>query len=232
MTTTPTSAPGTTTAKQRTNTLSPPTSPPRSGSTTTPTQRSRHSTPTRSHFTRRHNSSSQHGGDNNNTRLTMPSLSSHQNTPSSNNSSSSSTFHPKLIISQIIALQCFYYAILGFIFQINHVIFATSITMDRIFTSKYLDVWSATGWIDNSAVLTSSVAGAFLLAIIVEKSKKCLDFSVTLFFLHILISAMYGGLPKTWDWWIVHLMGMMIMILLGEYLCSRVEMMDIPLLVL
>jgi hypothetical protein len=40
----------------------------------------------------------------------------------------------------------------------------------------------------------------------------------------------YGGIPSTWDWWIVHVLGVIIMILLGEFFCSRRELSDIPLL--
>mmetsp|Transcript_30654 Transcript_30654/g.48040 ORF Transcript_30654/g.48040 Transcript_30654/m.48040 type:complete len:123 (-) Transcript_30654:107-475(-) len=71
---------------------------------------------------------------------------------------------------------------------------------------------------------------AVLLAIIVEKSKKCLDFSVTLFIIHIVTCSIYGGFPSTWDWWIIHTMGMIAMVVLGEYLCSKKELSDIPLL--
>jgi hypothetical protein len=69
-----------------------------------------------------------------------------------------------------------------------------------------------------------------MLAIIVEKSKKCLDFSVTLFIIHIILCSIYGGFPSTWDWWIIHIMGMIVMVVLGEYLCSKKELSDIPLL--
>ena len=68
-------------------------------------------------------------------------------------------FNPRLILSQIISLQSFHYVVLGVIFQINHVLFATNITMDRIFTANFLDIWSAMGWIDNAAVLMSSFIG-------------------------------------------------------------------------
>ncbi|KAL3798833.1 hypothetical protein HJC23_004621 [Cyclotella cryptica] len=141
-------------------------------------------------------------------------------------------FNPRLILSQIASLQSFHYLVLGLVFQINHVLFATSITIDRIFTSKYLDIWTAMGWIDNAAVLFSSIVGAVMLALIVEKSKKCLDFSVTLFIIHVIFCSIYGGFPSTWDWWIIHIMGMIIMVVLGEYLCSKRELSDIPLLVL
>jgi hypothetical protein len=72
---------------------------------------------------------------------------------------------------------------------------------------------------------------AVLLVVIVEKSKKCLDFSVTLFFVHLVFSTMYNhGIPKAIEWWLVHVAGTILMVVLGEYLCSRREMEDIPLL--
>lgn len=69
-----------------------------------------------------------------------------------------------------------------------------------------------------------------LLAIIVEKSKKCLDFSVTLFLIHLVSCIWYAGMPTKLDWWIVHVLGTIVMILVGEYLCSLKELSDIPLL--
>ena len=86
------------------------------------------------------------------------------------------------------------------------------------------------GWSDISAILLSSLMGSVLLAIIVEKSKKCLDFSVTLFLIHVLLCTIYDGMPATWDWWMVHIFGMIVMTLFGEYLCARKELDEIPLL--
>ena len=148
----------------------------------------------------------------------------------SSSSKATNAFNPRLIFSQILAIQCFHYLILGFIIQCNHVIFSSTVTIDRIFTDKFLNVWSVKGWADNSAILLSYIAGAVLLATIVEKSKKCLDFSVTLFLINLMVCSLYAGIPATWDWWIVHILGTIVMILLGEYLCSRRELSDIPLL--
>lgn len=146
--------------------------------------------------------------------------------------SSQVAYNPKLILSQMLAIQCFHYVFFGLVIQVNNVIFATSMTLDRIFTTKYLNFWSAEGWIDNYAVLLTFIFQAVLLAVIVEKSRKCLDFSCTLFFIHFCVCSIYGGFPATWDWWIIHLSGTIIMILMGEFLCSRKELMDIPLLTL
>ena len=106
------------------------------------------------------------------------------NSNTRNGNASSNNFNPKLIFSQIFAIQSLHYLFLSFLYQISYVLTGSSITIDRIFTTKYLQLWTKEGWIDNTAILISSLMGAVLLALIVEKSKKCLDFSITLFSVH------------------------------------------------
>jgi hypothetical protein len=161
-------------------------------------------------------------------------------TPKGSSSSSSSkkkaaeaaAFYPKLITAQIVALQCLHYFLLAVCIQINNVLYRTSITIDRIFTDEYVRLWSNTAgsWADVTAILLVSLVGSVLLAMIVEKSKKCLDFAVTLFLIHLGICTLYGGFPTVLDWWIVQVTGTILMVLLGEYLCSLRELGDIPLL--
>lgn len=116
-------------------------------------------------------------------------------------------FNPNLILYQMLVIQCFHYVFFGFVIQTNHLFFGTSVTLDRMFTTKYLNFWSAEGWIDNYAVLLTFIFQAVLLALIVEKSRKCLDFSVTLFCIHFLMCSIYSrSIPHTWDWWIVHIL--------------------------
>jgi len=68
-------------------------------------------------------------------------------------------FNPRLIFSQIVAMQCFHYFFLGLLFQINYMIWNTSITIDRIFTDEYIKIWSKQGLPDTFAVLLSSIVG-------------------------------------------------------------------------
>lgn len=91
--------------------------------------------------------------------ITPPSTSSSSTQAALAAATLAAQFNPKLILSQIISLQSFHYLVLGILFQINHVLFGTSITVDRIFTARYLDVWSAVGWVDNAAVLMSCLIG-------------------------------------------------------------------------
>mmetsp|Transcript_11643 Transcript_11643/g.22593 ORF Transcript_11643/g.22593 Transcript_11643/m.22593 type:complete len:116 (+) Transcript_11643:81-428(+) len=90
---------------------------------------------------------------------TRPSLHSNNHSHGHGHGNPQAQFNPRLILAQIISLQAFHYFLLGILFQINHVLFATTVTVDRIFTAKYLDVWSAIGWVDNAAILISSILG-------------------------------------------------------------------------
>mmetsp|Transcript_9725 Transcript_9725/g.13748 ORF Transcript_9725/g.13748 Transcript_9725/m.13748 type:complete len:184 (-) Transcript_9725:137-688(-) len=142
----------------------------------------------------------------------------------------SNSFHPKLITAQIISLQSIHYLVLSILFQMNYFLFGKNITIDRIFTVDHLNIWEGRSWPDVGAILLSSIIGSFLLMFIVEKAKKVLDFAVTLTFIHLMACTIYGGIPSNFDWWIVHILGMIITILLGEYLCSRRELREIPML--
>mmetsp|Transcript_24950 Transcript_24950/g.25166 ORF Transcript_24950/g.25166 Transcript_24950/m.25166 type:complete len:148 (-) Transcript_24950:194-637(-) len=138
-------------------------------------------------------------------------------------------FDPIYIIYQIISLQCFYYFSFCSILALLHMIFGHSISMDHLFTPRYINLLHVGGWVDCAAVLFSSFIGAWLLSIIVERSKKCVDFTFTLYFIHIAVCACYQQFPLAWEWWIVHVISSVSMASIGELLCARKELQDIPL---
>jgi hypothetical protein len=78
---------------------------------------------------------------------------------SSNPNSSGTLFNPWLIFSQIAALQFFHYFVLATFLQINKALFGSTVTLDRIFTPKYLNLWNKSGWVDNGTILLSFVVG-------------------------------------------------------------------------
>jgi len=67
------------------------------------------------------------------------------------------------------------------------------------------------------------------LCLVVERAKKCLDFAATAHLLHLCCCYLYGGVPSSWEWWAVNVMSLVLMALLGEFLCMRRELADIPL---
>lgn len=77
----------------------------------------------------------------------------------SNLNSSGTLFNPWLIFSQIAALQFFHYFVLATFLQINKALFGSTVTLDRIFTPNYLNLWNKSGWVDNGTILLSFVVG-------------------------------------------------------------------------
>jgi hypothetical protein len=98
---------------------------------------------------------------------------------------------PTLIISQIVALQCFYYLALGTLLAISHVVVDTPVSLDHFFSPHYTHFRSMNGWVDCICTLLASLAGAYFLSIVIEKAKKCVDFTCTLYLLHLAICSYY-----------------------------------------
>lgn len=82
-------------------------------------------------------------------------------------------------------------------------------------------------FISFSCSFLSNRAGYMLY--VIERAKKCLDFSATLYIIHLFICLIYGGWPVSLTWWVVNLIGLASMSLLGEWLCIRRELREIPL---
>ncbi len=137
-------------------------------------------------------------------------------------------FHPIQIILQIICLQCFWYLAMGTIWGLSHVIFDAPMSLDHFFTDQYINFTSFAGWSETLNMLLLCVAGAYLLQIIVEKAKKCVDFTFTLYFIHMWICTGYSAFPSTWQWWMCNIICGVIMAVIGEYWCAVQELKEIP----
>lgn len=69
---------------------------------------------------------------------------------------------------------------------------------------------------------------AFILSVIVERAKKCLDFSVTIYFIHFMLCSIFDSIPTTWEWWLTNSIAMIVTVVGSEFLCIRNEMASIP----
>lgn len=63
---------------------------------------------------------------------------------------------------------------------------------------------------------------------LIERAKKCLDFSATVYVIHLFLCIAYGGWPSSITWWVLNGTGIAVMSLVGEYLCIRRELHEIP----
>ncbi|KAK9677127.1 hypothetical protein RND81_11G123200 [Saponaria officinalis] len=135
---------------------------------------------------------------------------------------------PWLIVAQIVCLQCLYYLTLGLFFTLLVGTRVSRMTLFYFFDFAAITVSNVTGWCVIASFVLTSLAGAGYLLYLIERAKKCLDFSATIYIIHLFICIVYGGWPSSFTWWVVNIAGLAIMALLGEYLCIRRELQDIP----
>ena len=137
-----------------------------------------------------------------------------------------------LICLQILCLQCLYYAMLGMWFIGGHIVFGITLHLDRFFdTHTSLDVQSMSAAFELAGVLGAGLGASYLLSVVVEKARKCLDFAVTLYGTHLLLSLCYSRSFPRWTWWLCHGSALVIAVVCGEFLCARNELKEIPLAV-
>ncbi|KAK9903248.1 hypothetical protein WJX75_000688 [Coccomyxa subellipsoidea] len=139
-----------------------------------------------------------------------------------------SVWDPWLIIAQIVTVQCLYYLSFGLLLYLLLGPYVTHLSFQHVFDDASMDLHSFTGWMVVLTNVINSLAAALSLMFVVERAKKCLDFAATCYLLHLAFVSIVGGFPTTVTWWAVNILSMTIAALLGEWLCLRRELQDIP----
>lgn len=138
-------------------------------------------------------------------------------------------WNPKLIIAQIISVQCIHYIAQGLVFGLFHLLFASRLHLDLFFAWETTSIFDVPGWMVICNSLIVSLFGAVSLLVVVERARKCFDFAFTVYFLHFIATLSYSGFPLSWDWWVVNTICMIVMSVAGEQLCMKTELADISL---
>jgi len=119
----------------------------------------------------------------------------------------------------------------------------SDISLAYVFDWRKLALKNLAGVIAVFAHLLSAILTSIYIVHIVERSKKCLDFSSTVYIIHLMFCAIYGGLPHNLEWyssikvfnerclsrWAVNAFGLGLMALLSEWMCIKKELQEIPL---
>eukprot|EP01054_Gregarina_sp_Poly1_P009716 Gregarina_sp_Poly_1__9715@NODE_617_length_7122_cov_220_571368_g473_i0_p3_GENE_NODE_617_length_7122_cov_220_571368_g473_i0NODE_617_length_7122_cov_220_571368_g473_i0_p3_ORF_typecomplete_len206_score22_73SYS1/PF09801_9/2_2e32DUF4491/PF14898_6/4e03DUF4491/PF14898_6/0_011DUF4381/PF14316_6/7_3e02DUF4381/PF14316_6/0_96TMEM138/PF14935_6/1_1e03TMEM138/PF14935_6/0_31_NODE_617_length_7122_cov_220_571368_g473_i036694286 len=135
----------------------------------------------------------------------------------------SSTFDPRYIVLQILVIQIAFYGLFS-----TALILAAAVSRTPIGVSVLVDpsrvVYSTLeGRIIAIATLLTSVILGVFVSWVVERSRKCLDFCVTVFFLHGLAVCLISQFPLTLAWWILQGLACVSTILVSERLCRHKE---------
>ncbi|KFM65857.1 Protein SYS1-like protein, partial [Stegodyphus mimosarum] len=141
-----------------------------------------------------------------------------------------SQWDPLLIISQIITIQAIFYVSLGVWIFFTDVISGYSQSLDQIFLHKEINVKDLHGRCLAGSFLLNSLCGSLALWYFVQRTKLCLDFTVTAHLIHLIFCWWYSSsFPSTFSWWLLNIMCVTVMCVCGEFLCMRSEMKAIPL---
>ena len=138
-------------------------------------------------------------------------------------------FDPQLIISQMIVMQTLHYIWLGCAFLLVDSVMGIPITLDQFFTSNVFasGLTNDFAWATVAASLVAVAGNICFLYVVVERAKKCLDFTVTLYGFHVIFCWFYGGMPTHWQWWTTTIIVALLTVLIGEYICAQREMREI-----
>nr|XP_018917413.1 PREDICTED: protein SYS1 homolog [Bemisia tabaci] len=137
---------------------------------------------------------------------------------------------PLLISVQIIAIQSLYYFMLGLWLSILSFLLGTPKTLDHLFRYQEMHVRDFSGKMIVIAFVLNALSGACSLWFVVQRTKLCLDFTVTTHFIHLLACWYYNGhFPFAFSWWVLNIACTAIMCVCAEFLCLRTQLKEIPL---
>lgn len=139
------------------------------------------------------------------------------------------TWDPLRIIFQITTVQIVYYILLGVCILLLDLFFGHDPLLDQLFNPNrvsFHNSFEVIAWVGPVVV---AFVSAVVLLFVVARPRKILDFSITRFILHFLACCIYSAsFPISWAWWLSHAIATVIETVLGEYLCVRREVQDIP----
>lgn len=100
--------------------------------------------------------------------------------------------------------------------------------LDLLFRFDWLCLSTGPALFNSLLWVLTAVSGSLCLCAVVQRARKCLDFTVTFYVLHLLACVWYNGhFPTMWEWWVVTILSATVMTTLGEQLCMQIEMRDI-----
>jgi len=138
---------------------------------------------------------------------------------------------PVLTVLQIATLQTLFYATLGLLIFVADSLHGETPSLAHLFSYQEITVKTGLGRFIIVCYLVNCLCGSLYLWHLVQRAKPCLDFSATVYILHLVICWFYNGaFPNTFAWWILNIICIAAMCVCGEFLCMRSEMKAIPLL--
>ncbi|KAJ2800629.1 hypothetical protein H4R20_003988 [Coemansia guatemalensis] len=134
---------------------------------------------------------------------------------------------PVLILAQITTLQCFGYSAFSFLAVVASLVSDVRLRPALLFDGELVRHDTVEGWIVALAMLAMAAANILPLVYMVERSRLCIDFSLTFFAVHLVLVWWHGGAPPPLPWWLLVAASAALMALGGRAACRRRELLPI-----
>eukprot|EP01071_Lankesteria_metandrocarpae_P002080 Lankesteria_metandrocarpae@DN2063_c0_g1_i1.p1 len=138
-------------------------------------------------------------------------------------------FRPSHIVSQMVVLQSCFYLTFSVLQWSAFSLFQLPSTPRNLFNWQKYAFRDQYGTAVNVVFLSVCLAMAPIVAVVVERAKKCLDFVCTYHSFHCLFTWLHSGFPKSGAFWAVHLAGVVLTTFLSEWICFQNEAQEIRL---
>ncbi|PGH21576.1 hypothetical protein AJ80_03136 [Polytolypa hystricis UAMH7299] len=132
---------------------------------------------------------------------------------------------PLKIVKKIVLLQLAYYACATVLILFTALVAGTAFSPDLILSWRSLRGDTTVGWTLSFVWLLNSSIGVIFILLLVARSKLVPDFSLTIHFIHLIITSLYShAVPTNLLWWGLQAASAAWMIFLGMWACQWREL--------
>jgi len=124
-------------------------------------------------------------------------------------------------------LQCSYYVVLLALISIFDYLLSVPISLSQFFDTTLPTYSTLSGCFLSASFVLSGLVVSFIMVFVVGRSREIWDFGITLQGIHVSVCLAYTGTFSLW-WTCINIGSCIAMIVLGEILCVRKEVRDIP----
>lgn len=141
----------------------------------------------------------------------------------------SDDFNPVYILTQISCLIAVWYGSHSIFLVLFNNLFGMPTHLAQLFSASALDLQDSYSLISLFTVILGAVVLTVALVVVVERANKCLDFASTVYCVHVVGVWVYEGFPTLVMWWGVQVSCMVVVVLVSEFFCMKIEQQQISL---
>jgi len=138
-------------------------------------------------------------------------------------------FDPVLIISQIFLILSLYYIIQIFFTFLFNTIFGLKLHIDQILAAEVLDFSTPYGFAYLCTSFFTYLFMCVLYIVIVDKANKILDYVLTNFLFHLIMTTLNSHFPFNFLWWMTHSIFLILTTLISEFISLKLDQRGIKL---